>query len=132
MARGRDAHHARLAAISRLGKTLTRRAGSVCELCADSLDLRPVEVAPEPEEPEADHAALLCARCRDLITAKKLPRDTDDLRFLETSVWSEVPAVQVLAVRLTRRLAAQDVQWATDALDGLWLDEDQQQWVDSE
>ena len=40
MARGRDAHHARLAAISRLGKTLTRRAGSVCELCADSLDLR--------------------------------------------------------------------------------------------
>jgi hypothetical protein len=38
-------------------------------------------------------------------------------------MWSEVQPVQVASVRLLRRI---DAPWATEALDGLWLDEEQE------
>lgn len=121
MARGKDAHEARAQAVSALGKALSRRAGSACELCGDRDGCRPVEVEPLPEEPDVDDAVLLCARCRDALEARRLPGDPADYRFLEGPVWSEVLPVQVTAVRLLRRV---DADWARETLDGLWLSEE--------
>ena len=129
MASRRDQHHTHLHAVAALGKVLTRRAGSVCELCADSLDLRPLEVPPKEEEPSIDAAILACARCREATESKKLPRDIDSFRFLTGSIWSEVPPVQLAAVRLLRRLVEADVSWATEVNDELWLDEETEQRV---
>jgi protein PhnA len=123
MARGRDAHEARQAELNALGKDLSRRAGSVCELCGGRETPRPFLVPP-PDEPDLDNAILACERCRALLGGPKLPRDASDLRFLEKAIWSEVPAVQVAAVRLLRRLAAAGVSWATEADQGLYLSED--------
>lgn len=124
MARGHDLHQARKAAVAALGRHLTRRSGSVCELCGGGADLRPVEVEPVGDEPGLDRAMLACGRCRELAGLKKLERDATELRFLETAVWAEVLPVQLSAIRLVRRLAAAEVGWARECLDGLWLDEE--------
>lgn len=122
MARGKDLHDAHQAAVASLGRGLSRRARSRCELCGESGSLHVLEVPPTGEEPSEDAAILACARCHPLLTDKRLR--ADELRFLETAVWSEILPVQVLAVTLLRRLAAGEVVWARDTLDGLWLSDE--------
>lgn len=127
MARGKDVHDARKAAVAALGRELSRRASSRCELCEASGTLRVCEVPPTDEEPDLLRAALLCERCGSLVS-NGLPKrvNTDELRFLEQAIWSELLPVQLAAVRLCRALAARDVPWAREAADNLWLDDETQ------
>ena len=120
MARGRDRHDARQAALSSLGKDLSRRARNACELCEVRTSLQVVEVVGGPDEPTGDWALMLCVRCREA-TGPKSRVDPNELRFRETSMWSEVRPVQIEAVRLLRRL---DTPWAREALESLYLDPD--------
>ena len=124
MSRGRDAHQAHLQAVTMLGKNLTRRAGSLCELCNGADDLRVIEIAPVSESPSEDAAILACAACRDVLTAKRLPKDTSTLRFLEGTVWAEPLPVRVAAIQLLRRLAHDNTEWASQCLESLWIDDD--------
>ena len=118
MAKGRDKDQAHKAAVAALGKNLSRRARSRCELCEESGRLVVTEVAGSPlEEPDEAWAALLCERCISLVGGKKV--DTSALRFLETAMWSEIRPVQILAVRALRTV---DEAWAREANDGLYLD----------
>src|SRR5690606_39816100 len=50
-------------------------------------------------------------------------------RFLPDAMWSEVPAVQVLAWRMLNRLKSES--WAADALDILYLDEETLAWAEA-
>jgi len=131
MAKGREAHQARLAAVAGLGRWLNRRAKSHCELCQADSGLKPVEVPPTEDEPSPERAVFVCPRCADLVEGGRLPKDTDSLRFLADSVWSEVPVVQVAAVRLLDRLVADEVRWAEELREQLWLDEPVQEWLES-
>jgi len=128
MAKGRDRHEARQQAISALGRNLSRRSGSQCELCGAGGPLQVAEVQPVDEQPHEDAAMLACQRCRDLFSAKRL--DADDLRFLEASVWADPIPVKVAAITLMKRLAAEEVPWATECMDGLWIDETVQERLD--
>ncbi len=130
MARGHDLFKQRQAALASLGRPLSRRAHSRCELCeASGTRLTPFEVAPIPEEPDPDCAAMLCDRCVQGACGGKL--NGQEWRFLETSAWSEIAAVQVLAVRMTRRLSNEHrTDWAVDLLDMLYLPPDVQEWLD--
>ncbi|HHO49342.1 MAG TPA: phnA protein [Deltaproteobacteria bacterium] len=130
MARGRDRHDARQAALAALGKDLSRRGGSACELCGGKDTPRPVLVPP-PKIPDLDNAILACACCRGLLEGGRLP-DADDLRFLETAIWSEVGPVQIAAVRLLRRLVAEEIDWAQEAESGLWLDDEVQERISAD
>lgn len=125
MARGRQQRDAKAAALAALGKDLSRRAGSACELCGGKDEPRPHRVPP-PQEASLDTAILACASCREQLDGGRL-LDPEDLRFLATVIWSEVPPVQVAAVRLLRRVMALDVDWAVEANDGLWLDEEMEE-----
>jgi hypothetical protein len=78
-----------------------------------------IEVPPVGPEPDVDAALLACTRCRDAIAGKRV--ELAELRFLEGAVWSELEPARLAAIRIARTL---DVQWATDALDGLWIDDD--------
>jgi len=120
MARGREAHDARVAAVQALGKDLSRRARSKCELCGEAGPLRIHEPLPAPDAPELDEALLVCDACTMAIAGH---RDPHALRFLETAVWSELPIAQVAAVRLLEQLVADEVDWAADLADQLWIDE---------
>ena len=116
MARGREKHQAWQLAVSALGKNLSRRARSRCELCESSEKLKVVEVAGSPlEEPDEDWAILVCAGCESLMDG----RPQGPVRFLEGSMWSELRPVQIAAVRALRTLEA---PWAVAALEGLYLD----------
>ncbi len=123
MSRGRDRHQAKLAAVQALGRPLNRRARSRCELCGASTSLKVVEVEGSPhDEPHEDWALMLCERCAGLHDARRL--DASELRFLETAVWSELQPAQILAVRIVRKLADEGTGWASDVLEGLYLDPD--------
>ena len=121
MARGREQHQERLAAVAALGRSLSRRAGHACELCGESGSLKVVEVEPVLEEADGERAFMACGRCEDLLGGGRL--DARTLRFLETAIWNEVLPVQLTAVRLARKLAGDGTDWASDALDSLYLDE---------
>ena len=123
MARGREEHHARRAAVSALGRELARRARSCCELCRDNGKLLVVEVAPTFDEPSVERAMLACARCRELLDGGLRRADPQTLRFLGETVWSDVLPAQLAAVRLVRSLAGAGIPWALEANEHIWLDE---------
>lgn len=121
----KERHDAREAAVRALGRVLTRRAASRCELCGpEGLDVRVTEVPPIEDTPSPEAAILACARCRALLDGAPLPDHVDALRFIEGAAWSETRPVQAAAVRLLERLGAAGVAWATEAREGLWLPDD--------
>jgi len=106
-------------------KSLQARSESKCELCGATESLGVYEVSPNSDG-SADKSALLCATCREQIEAPDMV-DVNHWRCLNESMWSQVPAVQVLAWRMLKRLRAEG--WAQALLDMLYLDEATQAWA---
>ena len=130
MAKGFDRHQARVKALTHLGRALARRSGSRCDLCETSgVRLEATEVPPLPDEPELDRCVFICETCRDDVTGDHI-RDARHWRCLENTAWSEIPAVQVNAVRLLRRLEKSGELWAEDLLESLYISEEVQSWLD--
>jgi protein PhnA len=124
MARGKEEHEARTAALNSFGKELARRAKSKCELCERGGGrLSIFEVPPVPRDPDLGRCLLLCDDCLSQAEDPRRFRAGDQWRFLAEQAWSGNPMVQVMAVRLLRRQAATQ-HWAREALDGLFLDEE--------
>lgn len=122
MARGREKHQERVSAVAGLGRALSRRAKNHCEICGEGGSLKVIEVEPVFEDPDPERALMACANCEEGL-GKKGP-NAATMRFLETTIWSDTLPAQVAAVRMVRTLAGQGTQWAVDALDGLYLDEE--------
>lgn len=93
-----------------------------CDLCSseEATQFFPVEGGAE------DSGVQICMTCQTQIEGEL---DASHWRCLASSMWSEVPAVQVLAARLLSRLSGQ--AWARDLADQLWLDDDTRAWADS-
>ena len=97
-------HVERQAELAALGRPLVRRARSACELCGTgATSLHTAEVDPLPDGTDLDRVALVCAACCAAIEGGEI--EPSESHFLEVAVWSELAPVQVLAVRLARRLA---------------------------
>ena len=87
-----------------------------------------MEVPPAPPEPNLEKCISLCDICREqLENPKKI--DPDHWRCLNESVWSEVAAVKVTAVRMLRRLG-EEHSWAMDLLEDIYLDPEEEEWVE--
>jgi len=84
-------------------KTLLARSGSRCELCGAEDGLS-VYVVPLALSENADEAVLVCATCQGQIEHPDTV-DVNHWRCLNDSMWSQVPAVQVMAWRMLTRLA---------------------------
>lgn len=131
MAKGYQLNKARLDRVSALGKSLIRRSGSRCELCGVSGEkLSVVEVAPAPETPDPDHALILCSPCREGVEGGRR-LDPDRWRFLESVIWSDIPAVQVTAVRLCRELEQKGADWPSGLLETVYLSPETEAWLES-
>lgn len=129
MAKGLEKHKERMAILSSFGKDLARRAGSKCELCeASGIKLVAHEIQPVPAEPEFDNCVMICENCNEQATEPRRFKAGEHWRCLANTVWSEVPAVQVMAVRLLKRQADSQA-WARETIDGLFLDEEIEEWV---
>ena len=130
MAKGLLKHQERQSALNLLGKDLARRARSKCEICeASSVPLTIYEVAPVPSEPEYDSCLMLCETCKtQLENPKRL--EPNHWRCLTKSIWSEVPAVQVVSLRQLRRLSEKQ-DWAQEALEYVYPEPEIEQWADA-
>lgn len=131
MAKGFETHRERQNQLSMLGKELTRRSRAKCELCTESgVPLSIYEVPPVPKEPDLDQVLHLCETCTaQLEKPKKLTPNR--WRILSETIWSEVPAAQVMAVRVLRHIAIAE-PWAQEILERADLDEDQETWIQKE
>ncbi len=131
MARGLEKHQARQNALSLLGKDLTRRSGACCELCETSgVALAAYEIPPVPVDPDYENCLFLCEACRGQL-AKPAKMSPGHWRGLVSVIWSEVPAVQVMAARILERLS-RDHEWAREILDEAYFDESIEERVEAE
>ena len=108
-----------------LSPSLLQRAESKCELCSASESLSAYKVPPKSGE-EEDHQVVLCATCHAQIESET-DLDVNHWRCLNESMWSTVPAVQVLAYRLLNRLSSEG--WAQDLLGMIYLDDVTLEWA---
>ncbi len=106
-------------------QTLLQRSESRCELCGNESNLSVYPVSPK-EANDVEGCALLCEVCHNQIENPEAV-DVNHWRCLNDSMWSQVPAVQVLAWRMLTRLSAEG--WPQDLLDMLYLDEDVLEWA---
>lgn len=106
---------------------LKQRSNGSCELCGNTNDLVVYALPPE-RDLHADKSIYVCSTCSSQLD-KKAPMDVAHWKCLNTSMWSEVPAVQVVSWRLLNRL--RDESWASDALDMLYLDDEMLAWAKS-
>lgn len=103
---------------------LAKRSGNKCEMCEATENLKAYEVPPVTGN--IDDAIWVCKKCL-LQIEKKEELDSSHLQCLTTSMWSEVPAVQVMAWRMLNRL--RDESWAAENLDMMYLDDQKLAWA---
>ncbi|WP_105166860.1 PhnA domain-containing protein [Pseudoalteromonas sp. T1lg23B] len=106
--------------------TLQTRSNQQCELCASTNALSVYEVPPVAEA-HSDKCVYLCETCKAQVEGKT-DLQANHWHCLNDSMWSQVPAVQVVAYRMLKRLAT-DNGWAQDALDMLYLEDDTRSWA---
>ncbi len=110
-----------------LNKALLARANSKCELCGSHENLCAFEVPPNANA-EIDKTILICSTCNEQIQNPEKV-EIHHWHCLNDSMWSEVPAVQVMAWRMLNRLSGEG--WPQDLLDMLYLDEETLAWAQS-
>jgi protein PhnA len=107
---------------------LHTRSGSACELCTNSDNLHAYPIPPNSDD-SPEQSLLICDICEDQINnPEKI--DANHWRCLNDSMWSQIPAVQVMAWRMLTRLSAEG--WPQDLLDMLCLDDESLLWAQSD
>lgn len=105
--------------------TLQERSDSSCELCGTPAGLSVYEVPPTSDG-SADQSILVCETCLEQIENPDKV-DANHWRCLNDSMWSPVPAVQVVAWRMLTRLRGEG--WPVDLLDMLYLEGETLAWA---
>ena len=108
-------------------QALLERCESKCELCASDAHLGAYNIPPA-DYPGVDGRIMICDVCRGQLDSPE-SMDVKHWHCLNSSMWSQVPAVQVMAWHLLKRLSAEG--WAQDLLDMLYLDEEILQWAEA-
>ncbi len=103
---------------------LQARSHNKCELCSTAESLRVYEVPPESDS-STDQCLLVCETCSTQINSLNV-MDVNHWRCLNDSMWSQVPAVQVMAWRMLSRL---NEAWSQDLLEMLYLEDDVLTWA---
>ncbi len=104
---------------------LQTRSESKCELCAVTENLVVYQVPPASKG-SADESVLICQTCSQQIENPDKV-DVNHWRCLNDSMWSQVPAVQVMAWRMLTRLRSEG--WAQDLLEMMYLEDETLSWA---
>lgn len=113
-------------------KELLERAQHQCELCtaSDSLELKVnLSTYEVPDSPSniKDTTIIVCANCNNQLKNEDAI-DPNHWRCLNDSMWSTVPAVQVVSYRMLDHL--KPYGWSADLLDMMYLEDDTRQWAE--
>jgi protein PhnA len=111
----------------KLEEILLQRSEGKCELCQSADNLKIYEVTPQTGGYE-ENCLMVCDKCLAQIE-KKAELDSKHWACLTTSMWSELPGIQVVAWRMLNRL--RNESWAAESLDMLYLDDDRLVWAKS-
>lgn len=106
---------------------LQTRSEFKCELCAATENLVVYSVPPTCDG-SADQSILICDICREQIENPDNV-DANHWRCLNDSMWSQIPAVQVVVWRMLTRLRAEG--WPQDLLDILYLEDETRAWAEA-
>lgn len=104
---------------------LQERSNNQCELCASADGLNVYTVPPRTEESE-ENSILICANCSEQLNDLEKV-EPNHWRCLNDSMWSEVPAVKVVAWRMLDSLRGEG--WPNDLLDMIYMEEDTLAWA---
>ncbi len=108
-----------------MSNELNERSGNQCELCGSSDSLTSYTVPPKSGA-SADDMVMVCSTCSEQLTdTNKI--DPNHWRCLNDSMWSEVPAVKVVAWRMLNHLKGEG--WPSDLLDMMYLEHDTLAWA---
>ena len=110
-----------------LEEQLAERSGNKCELTGLEGNLAVYKVQPQTVA-SIDNCILITDTCISQLE-KREELDKNLWRCLTSSMWSEVPAVQVVSWRMLNKLSTEG--WAMDSLDMLYLDEETLAWAKS-
>lgn len=106
-------------------QALVERSENKCELCSSTESLQAFVVL--PSDGSIEQSILICHTCDEQLTTM----EPKHWRCLNNSMWSIIPAVQVMAYRLLKQLAVDEV-WAQDLLAMLYLEPKVQLWADAD
>jgi protein PhnA len=106
---------------------LMQRCDSKCELCSAATHLNTYAIPPDSDA-SAEKSIMLCDTCLAQIDQRG-NMDAKHWRCLNDSMWSQVPAVQVMAWRQLKQLSDKGETWAQDLLDMLYLDDSVLDWA---
>lgn len=108
-----------------LEQSLRQRSDSTCELCGNNDHLKVYEIPDSPEEVLLN-SILICNICQGQIEDPESV-EPNHWRCLNDSMWSTVPAVQVMSWRMLNRLKSEG--WPNDLLDMMYMEEEVQEWA---
>jgi protein PhnA len=106
-------------------KELQQRSDNKCELCESTENLGVFEIPNSPSK-GADAAIYICNVCKEQIEDSD-KTEPNHWRCLNDSMWSTVPAVQVMAWRMLNRLKSEG--WPQDLLDMMYMDDETKEWA---
>ena len=106
-------------------KELQVRSGGQCELCGSGEELSGYTVSPKSGN-NSDEIAYVCSTCKDQLE-EKTDVVPNHWRCLNDSMWSEVPAVKVIAYRMLHQL--KDEGWPMDLIEMMYLEDDVLEWA---
>ena len=103
---------------------LRERSDSTCELCGQTEHLNVYTVSEAPEDQEAE--ILICQNCESQIEDPEKV-EPNHWRCLNDSMWSTIPAVQVISWRMLNRLKSEG--WPQDLLDMMYMEDELKHWA---
>lgn len=108
-------------------KELQKRSGDRCEMCSATENLSVFYVPNSPDD-TIDAHIYTCEICK---TQMEDPSQIDPHHWhsLNDSIWSPVPAVQVMSWRMLQHLKTES--WSQNLLDMMYLDEDLKSWAEA-
>jgi len=96
------------------------RNNTQCELCGSTENLELLNIGNGSD----DQSLTLCETCRTQINNPET-LDANHWRFLSDTMWSEIPAVQVMSYRLLKALGESDL------VDMMYFEDDVKTWADA-
>ena len=109
--------------------SLQQRSDNQCELCGGTESLSVHAVAPKAGD-HSDDCVLICGVCQAQLSGET-ELDVTHWRCLNDSMWSQVPAVQILAYQQLSILTQAGETWAQDLLDMMYLEDEHKAWAES-
>lgn len=100
-------------------QSIISRATNSCEVCQNNTPEHLFTIHPDKDITE-ENTVYVCSACHGPLSLQETFK-SEDWTFIAHSIWSELPAVQIIAYRVLNGLKSET--WAQEALDMMYLED---------